>query len=516
MRRRLRQGSAVVLLLAVGIADAAPVPVLAYHDIVAHPDGDAYAITADDFFRQLDYLRQAGYHPVSLHDLEQAHAGAAPLPAKPVLLTFDDGYKSYYDIALPALRARGFPSVVSIVTSWIDRRSAPDYTAAAFMSWDELRVVAKTHGVELLSHSDDLHHDIATDAYGTRRPAAIARAYDPTTGTYETEEAHIERVRADLARSVQRMREELGVTPRGITWPYGSYDGAALRAGAALGLREYLTLDEQPTDTASLPRINRSTFRDYRGLRDFGAALTFRSFRRRQLRFVGFDLATLAVDDAAQRTQRIRALERRAELLRVNTVVLRPFSDDGKRAYFHTAAMPVAADVLGQITYLLKERVGLRELLLRIPAGVTDAACADLARFNWFTGIVVDGSVGAAEVDRLAGLFRGFNPGLKIGVTAEPAAPAAKVDFTVVRFAAETAPSALAVRTRGALTHAVAPLFLLDRTTDRSLDALRTAMAVLRSVGAADYGYGPDDYLNDRPAFLHIVRPLAEFTATDK
>ncbi|HLF24676.1 MAG TPA: polysaccharide deacetylase family protein, partial [Burkholderiales bacterium] len=268
-----------------------PIAALAYHDIVATKNGDPFAVTTADFRRQLDYLVRAGYRPISLAALERARVGKEALPSKPVLLTFDDGYKSYHDIAFPILREYGFPSVISLVTSWIDGRSTPDYAASRFMTWDDLRTIARSPLVEVLSHSDDLHHSVVANAFGARLPAAEARRYDPKTKSYESEAEHRARVRADLARAMERIRDELGIVPLGITWPYGRYDGPSLEVAAQLGLKTYLTLDDEPTSLAAWPRVNRGTFRSYRKLADMGELLTFQEYRKRQWRFVAVDLA---------------------------------------------------------------------------------------------------------------------------------------------------------------------------------------------------------------------------------
>jgi peptidoglycan/xylan/chitin deacetylase (PgdA/CDA1 family) len=509
--RRAALGLALLLLGAPPLAAETGIPALTYHDIVLKKNGDAFAITAAELRRQLDYLARAGYHPISLRALERAGQGKEALPAKPVLLTFDDGYESYYDIAYPMLRERGFPSVISPVTSWIDQRSEPEYTSAQFMTWDQLRALAHSPLVEVLSHTDDLHRNVVANPFGARMPAVTARLYDPKTGSYETEAAHRARIRADLARSVARIKEELGIAPVGITWPYGRYDGPALAAAAELGMRLYLTLDDEPTRLAGLPRVNRAIFRNYRTLADLGDALTFRGYRRRELRFVAFDLGDLDGKDQAELGRLILAISRRVELLPVNTVVLRPFSRDGSRAYFHTDALPVAADVLSQIAFQLTERAGVKDLILRIPAGVDPRAYVDLARLDWFTGIVIEGAVDREEFVRTAALFRQFKPALKVGALAGASPADAPASFMLVDIDADTPPAQLARRVAAALTLSSRPLFLLRREATTSTDALRAAMTALRAAGAIHYGYGPDDYAHDAPEFLRVARPLAEY-----
>jgi hypothetical protein len=81
--------------------------VLSYHEIAnsgeaLNPD---YSVTPTMFVRQMDWLRNNGFHFVSVDDLLADEAGRKPLPEKAVLITFDDGYRSMYDYAWPILKA---------------------------------------------------------------------------------------------------------------------------------------------------------------------------------------------------------------------------------------------------------------------------------------------------------------------------------------------------------------------------------------------------------------------------
>lgn len=512
--RRLLRAMFVFVLLAAARVSAADVPVLAYHDIVSTRNGDAYAITVKEFEAHMAYLRDAGYTPIDVNSLEAARAGRAQLPAKPVLLTFDDGYKSFYRHAFPTLKRYGYPAVVSIVTSWIDGRATPDYVAAEFMTWDDLREITRSPLVEVFSHSDDLHSMAPANAFGARTPAGITRVYDAKRKTYEADDAHRARVTADLARSVKRIQAELGAAPRGVTWPYGKYEQVLIDAAAQLGMRYHLTLDPQPARIADLPRINRATFRDYRGLADLGDALTFKLYRREQLRFVEIDLAPLAAHRASERADRIVELARRIALLRVDAVVVRPFTSDGKRAYFYNRAVPIEGDLLSQVAYQLSNRAGLYHLYLSIPAAARPSAFRDLARLNWFSGVAFD-DAGDAALDRAAAVFRYYKPAARIGVRARTP-PSSAVDFVLVDMALTPAvgDKALKARVAALVGAAPRPLFLLQRTTGTNEAALRDAMAAVRAAGGAHYGYGPDDYERNMPAPPAIIRSLTEHTIT--
>jgi peptidoglycan/xylan/chitin deacetylase (PgdA/CDA1 family) len=119
-----------------------------YHYVNSDPPPDELnarlTVTDADFARQLTFLRCAGYFSITLTQLFDAMQSGAPLPEKPVVLTFDDGYIDAYTNAFPLLRATGFGGTFAIVTSWVGQ---PDY-----MTWEQLREMAGA-GMEIAAHS---------------------------------------------------------------------------------------------------------------------------------------------------------------------------------------------------------------------------------------------------------------------------------------------------------------------------------------------------------------------------
>ena len=94
-----------------------PVPILMYHVLSAPPANAPYPelyVAPPDFRAQVAWLAAHGYRAVTLQRVFDAWRGAATLPAKPVVLTFDDGYLSDVRTALPALKARHWPGVLNL------------------------------------------------------------------------------------------------------------------------------------------------------------------------------------------------------------------------------------------------------------------------------------------------------------------------------------------------------------------------------------------------------------------
>jgi peptidoglycan/xylan/chitin deacetylase (PgdA/CDA1 family) len=94
-----------------------PVPILEYHVLGAAPPDAPYPelyVTRPDFHRQMDWLEEHGYEAVTLEMVESAWYHGGTLPAKPVVISFDDGYRPQFTYALPELRRHGWPGVLNL------------------------------------------------------------------------------------------------------------------------------------------------------------------------------------------------------------------------------------------------------------------------------------------------------------------------------------------------------------------------------------------------------------------
>jgi len=99
------------------------VPILMYHPIRTAPAGarlPSLFVRPQEFAAQVRGLRRAGYRAVTLQQVWDAWERGAPLPRKPIVFSFDDGYASQVKIALPVLRRAGWPGVLNLALDWID------------------------------------------------------------------------------------------------------------------------------------------------------------------------------------------------------------------------------------------------------------------------------------------------------------------------------------------------------------------------------------------------------------
>ncbi len=126
------------------------VPILMYHYIAGNPNPkdlarNSLSVPPDKFEAQMTYLSQNGYTPVSLDTLYGIFNNQTSAPAKPIVLTFDDGYIDFYTNAYPILRRFGFHAVSFIPTGLIG--------GGYYMNWNQIKEIASSGLVTFESHT---------------------------------------------------------------------------------------------------------------------------------------------------------------------------------------------------------------------------------------------------------------------------------------------------------------------------------------------------------------------------
>lgn len=409
----------ILLLLGAGSSAAEnALTVLTYHDIVADPGGDVYATNRSEFVAQMDYLQTHDYHPISLAELDQIINKKSQMPENAILLTFDDGLKSYGDFVVPLLDIYGYPSVLSVVSGWVDGNNPPEEYKDNLMSWDELRELKSNPMIEIISHSHELHTNVQSNPQGNYSPAGVTRIYSPITGKYETEIQYRQRISADLKRAVARFKEELNVAPIGITWPYGSYDNVLADEANMLGMRFQLTLDDGPNYMSNVPVLNRIMIMRDTKIDDFVADLNYEPLRYQEHRFSQINLDKFKGQPQGAQEKLLSKLLNNIQQTEVNTVIVTPFTTDNKQAFFPNQELPVAADILNRVIHQLRSRAGIRHIYLLIPEDVeikrTEEFFTDMARLSWFNGVVFENQ-DSEKVGKIKKIVNYFHPKTKFG-----------------------------------------------------------------------------------------------------
>jgi peptidoglycan/xylan/chitin deacetylase (PgdA/CDA1 family) len=175
-----------------------PVPILEYHVLGQAPEDAPYPelyVGRTDFSKQMDWLEEQGYEAVTLEQVEEAWYGSGTLPPKPIVLSFDDGYRPQFTFALPELRKHGWAGVLNLKAEGSD----------LYESNVEAMIGA---GWELAAHT--IHHLDLTEL-----------------GPEELEE--------EVAGSRKILQREYGVPVKDFCYPAGKFDETVVAAVEAAG-----------------------------------------------------------------------------------------------------------------------------------------------------------------------------------------------------------------------------------------------------------------------------------------
>ena len=221
------------------------VPILCYHNMGAQTRG-RLLMSASAFEEQMRYLKREGYHVITLKQFLDFTALRQQLPRKTVVLTFDDGWKSFKEFAYPILKELGFPATLFIYTDFIGARIA--------LTWPELKELAQ-EGFDIEAHSKT-HEDMR------KKPT-------------ESEEDYNRRMQVELVNPLAVFQQRVGQTPKILAYPYGSHDDGVVKRTRDAGYIAALDVRRQgnPSFTPILT-IHRAQIYSEMSLDDFTRNLT--------------------------------------------------------------------------------------------------------------------------------------------------------------------------------------------------------------------------------------------------
>lgn len=358
--------------------------ILSYHEIAERNEAlvPQYAVTPTNFVRQMDWLKNNGYHFVSLNDVLAYYEGRKSLPEQAVLITFDDGYRSVYLHAYPILKMLRIPAVMALVGDWMEETSKVDFDGhsiprSKLVSWEEVREMSDSGLIEMASHTYGLHEGIPSNPQGNMQPAATARRYLPDQKRYETEANYRKRVFADLKKNSNLIKRHTGKSPRAVAWPYGRYNIALREIADKLGLKVGLTLNDGANmEDTPLWGMRRILVERTMALWDLNREIALRNQNTsdddRPAKIMHVDLDYIYDPDPAQQEKNLGHLLDRIAAMGVNTVYLQAFADpDGNGSadsvYFPNRRLPMRADLFNRVAWQIRTRTQIKRLYAWMP-----------------------------------------------------------------------------------------------------------------------------------------------------
>lgn len=177
-------------------------PVLTYHKIGAAPKGSRLKplwVTAARFREQMLTLKRWGYTTLTFAQLRDIDLGKQPMPKKPALVTFDDGYANNYELAYPILGELGLKGNIFLVCDTLDGHNAWHNPASEpwlpMLTWAQVKEMQDSGVIEMGSHTMS-HKNLAT--------------------------LPIDEARWQMVESKKRLEEKLGREMLGFAYPYGA------------------------------------------------------------------------------------------------------------------------------------------------------------------------------------------------------------------------------------------------------------------------------------------------------
>ncbi|MDY6084250.1 MAG: polysaccharide deacetylase family protein [Dialister sp.] len=195
------------------------VSVLMYHMIGDLKDNSA-VMTEANFRLQMQYLKDHGYHPITMQELYDYVTKGAALPERPVCITFDDGYQDSYTVVYPIMKEFGYPWTLFLITDDVGQMHNR-------MTWEQLREMANSHTVTIANHtlSHPKLHNLPTRA----------------------------EKKNEILGAQQALKYQLGIDNAWLAYPYGDYDDEVIEVAKECGIKMALTTDAGRVHVGSYP-----------------------------------------------------------------------------------------------------------------------------------------------------------------------------------------------------------------------------------------------------------------------
>ena len=210
-------------------------PIIMYHSVLKDKNKSGkFVITPNAFEEDLKFIKQNGYVPVFMSDVINYVKNGSPLPEKPIVLTFDDGYYNNYLYVYPLLKKYNMKAVISIVGMYTDSYSQNDDKSAeyAHLNWDTVNEMMNSNLVEFQNHSYNLH-STSKGRNGSKKINS------------ESLEDYEKILSYDLTLLQTEFLEHTGYAPTVYTYPFGAVSNASFDIIKKLGFLSTLSCENK-------------------------------------------------------------------------------------------------------------------------------------------------------------------------------------------------------------------------------------------------------------------------------
>lgn len=218
-------------------------PIIMYHALIEDPAlQNKYFISPKIFENDLKYLNDKGYTAVTMTEVIDYVYEGVPLPEKPIVLTFDDGYYNNYLYAYPLLKKYNQKAVISIIGTESDRYSLlkEDNAYYSHLTWNQINEMIISGHVEIQNHTYDMH------TYDKGRKGCMETSS-------ENFDVYKSKFIDDVGTLQQHITDYTGITPNTMTYPFGFYSEDSEAIVKELGFKASLTCYEATNQISKDP-----------------------------------------------------------------------------------------------------------------------------------------------------------------------------------------------------------------------------------------------------------------------
>jgi len=242
--------------------DLSALNVLCYHRVLPSTGRSSlprYAVTLRQFREQMSLLADEGFNSLSLDDVRNATSGKGNLPARSVLVTFDDGLADIHRWAWPIAQDLGITLNLFVCTGLLVGESVDNFTPQTRADWESWRGFP------------DLWRPLTWDEVREMNRAGVGLGFHSHAHrNYRL--LSVEEIAADASRGLNVLEHEIGIRPKAFAFPYGHYSSYSARTISVLrehGLDTFFTTEMGRTSLPSAGPISRLVIHPEDDLRSF-------------------------------------------------------------------------------------------------------------------------------------------------------------------------------------------------------------------------------------------------------
>lgn len=191
--------------------NAVELPIIMYHNISNKSNKlGKYTVLDKQFEKDLLYIKENGFQTITMNELINFVELGKPLPEKPIIITFDDSYESFYAYAYPLLEKYNMTAVMSVIGIYADEYTQTedhnlDYS---HLNWTQIKELHDSEYVEIQNHTYDMHHNgNGRCGCGIKKQESVSQ--------------YAQILKKDIGRLQNDIFQHTGTLPTTFTYPFG-------------------------------------------------------------------------------------------------------------------------------------------------------------------------------------------------------------------------------------------------------------------------------------------------------